>query len=83
MFVSGSQSIIILAACQSTHLHAFEREECVYSGEYLRRNCEWRPVQTMSNADLIVSGSTHLEEDNVLLRCMLLPCFAMDGRHNR
>ena len=27
--------------------------------EYLRRNCEWRSVQTMSNADLIVSGSTN------------------------
>ena len=39
-------------------LHAFEREERVYSGEYLRRSCEWRSVQTMSNADFIVSGST-------------------------
>ena len=47
------------AASQSMHLHMFGREECVYSGEYLRRNCEWRSVQTMSNADLIVSGSNH------------------------
>ena len=39
--------------------HALGREECVYSGEYLRQNCEWRSVQTMSNADFIVSGSTH------------------------
>ena len=35
-------------------------EECVYSREYLRRNCEWKYVEIMSHADLTVySGSTH------------------------
>ena len=34
--------------------------ECVYSREYLRRNCEWKSVEIMSHTDLTVySGSTH------------------------
>ena len=35
------------------------REASVYSGEYLRRSCEWRSIQTKSNADLIVSERIH------------------------
>ena len=41
-------------------MRALKYIECVYSGEYLRQNFEWKKVEMMSHTDLTVySGSIH------------------------